>query len=191
MTTDTYMIGRKKYARPQALLLADNPGSIQNGIIVPDGTEFTDFIVLSDHNRQDISIDTQRLETRERTINGRMRSFHIADKLSITCGWDLLPSRAFANAPTFNTSGKTSQYAYTADGGAGGVDLLDWYENNKGSFWLYLSYDKYNNLNNERNRLSEYSQVVEVFFAGFDYSVQQRGLDSHDFWNISMTLEEV
>lgn len=191
MTTDTYMVGRKKYQRPQGLLLADNPGSIQNGIIVPDGSELTNFIVLSDHNRKEISFSTERLETRKRTINGRMRSFHIADKLSISCSWDLLPSRAFDATPTFNTSGKSSQYQYTADGGAGGVDLLDWYENNTGSFWLYLSYDKHNNFDGDLSRLAEYSQVVEVFFASFDYSVQKRGGSNHDLWNVSLTLEEV
>lgn len=191
MTTSEYMVGRKKYARPQGLLFADNSGSIQDGIIVPDGSEFSNFIILSDHNRKEISFSTERLETRERTVNGRMRSYHIADKLSISCSWDFLPSRAFATEPNFNEDGKSSQYQYTADGGAGGVDLLDWYENNQGSFWVYLSYDKHNNFGGDLGRLGEYSQTVEVFFANFDYSVQRRGGSNHDLWNISLTLEEV
>ena len=39
--------------------------------------------------------------------------------------------------------------------------------------------------------LSQYSDVIEVQFANFDYSVIQRGGTTHDFWNISVTIEEV
>lgn len=86
---------------------------------------------------------------------------------------------------------------YTTDGGAGGVELLDWYENNKGSFWVYLSYDKYNQFGSVRSgsidllTLPKYNQVIEMFFADFSYSVVKRGGSNHDFWNISFTLEEV
>lgn len=194
MATETYMVGRKQYARPQAILLADNSGSIDNGKRVPDGSEFTNFIVLSDDNREEMSFATERIERRERTVNGRMRSFHIADKLSITCSWSNLPSRSFGVVPSFDSTGKTPNYGnqqYTTDGGAGGVDLLDWYENNQGSFWAYFSYDKYTNFDGDRNRLAEYSEVVEVFFASFDYSVQKRGGSNYDFWNVRLTLEEV
>lgn len=191
-----YMVGRKAYARPQGILLANNPGYISEGQRIPDGEEFNDFIILSDDNRGPINFQISRLERRERTINGRMRSYHIADKLVISLNWDMLPSRSFSSQPEISTLGKVNSPSnksgqYTSDNGAGGVDILDWYENNTGSFWAYLSYDKYNNLNNERDRLSEYSEVVEVFFASFDYSVEKRGGSNHDFWNISFSLEEV
>ena len=195
-----YIIGRKAYARPQAMLLSNNPGYISDGKRIPDGEEFLDFIILSDDNRSPISFQTNRLERRERTINGRMRSYHIADKLNISVSWDMLPSRAFGATPEFQSSleaspGKVKTPAknlqYTSDNGAGGVDLLNWYETYTGSFWVFLSYDKYTNLNGERDRLSEYSEVVEVFCNGFDYSIEKRGGSNHDFWNISLNLEEV
>ena len=195
-----YIIGRKAYARPQAMLLSNNPGYISGGKRIPDGKEFLDFIILSDDNRSPISFQTNRLERRERTINGRMRSYHIADKLNISVSWDMLPSRAFGATPEFQSSleaspGKVKTPAknlqYTSDNGAGGVDLLNWYETYTGSFWVFLSYDKYTNLNGERDRLSEYSEVVEVFCNGFDYSIEKRGGSNHDFWNISLNLEEV
>jgi len=215
-----YMVGRKAYARPQGILLANNPGYVSGGKRIPDGEEFQDFIILSDDNRGPITFETNRLERKERTINGRMRSYHIADKLNISVGWDMLPSRAFSVNPNFQTfaqpnpgtvdnlveettvngttrpvSSSGSPYykdqQYTSDGGAGGVEILDWYENNTGSFWAYLSYDKYTNLNGDRNRLSEYSEVVEVFFSSFDYSVEKRGGTNFDFWTINFSLEEV
>lgn len=197
----SYMVGRKAYARPQGLLLANNPGYISDGKRIPEGNEFEDFIVLSDDNRGPISFSKNRLERRERTINGRMRSYHIADKLEISVSWDMLPSRAFAINPAFDDANDTnpgkvnnltsSTQQYTSDGCAGGVDILDWYEKNNGSFWVFLSYDKYTNLNNERDRLAEYSEVIEVFFSAFDYSVEKRGGSNYDFWNINLSLEEV
>ena len=195
MATTAYMDGRQKYARPQGVLLADNPGTIaENGKRIPDGSEGQSFIILSDHNRGPIDIKINRIEKRERMINGRMRSYHIADKLSITLSWNLIPSRSFSQAPNFDSSGVPQQAGnqYTADGGAGGSDLLKWYEDNVGSFWVYLSYDNPENFStNKYTRLGQYSHVIEMFFADFSYSVEKRGGSNHDLWNVSLTLEEV
>jgi hypothetical protein len=155
------------------------------------------FLILSDHNRGEISINTERIEERKRTINGRMRSYHIADKLDFSWSWNNLPSRAYSDFANFNQSGisafKGSQDEYTADGGAGGVALLDWYENHKGSFWMFLSYDKYTNFASgaeQFDQLDAYSQIVEVYFSNFNYSIVKRGGENHDLWNISVSLEE-
>lgn len=218
MTTSAYMAGRKKWGRPQAMLLSDSPGTLtEDGFYVPVGYELGSngeiiaaspdeagtFLVLSDHNRAEISFKPIRIEKRERMINGRMRSYHIADKTQISTSWQRLPSRGFAAYPDFDDNGvpglRTKSTAtngmsqmYTADGGAGGVELLDWYENHKGSFWLFLSYDRYDNFvgNSSYNQLHKYSDVIEVFFSDFSYSVEKRG-QGHDFWNVSLSLEEV
>lgn len=217
-----YLAGRKKYSRPQGMLWADNAGTLSTNeatgksYYVPTGNEINaasgsgDFLILSDDNRSPIEFSQQRIENRRRTVNGRMRSYHIADKLQIAISWDMLPSRSFSNDPNFNvatgkptSSGylgveKTSLpgnylYQYTTDGGAGGAEILDWYENNKGSFWVYLSYDKYPNFESRVDKyahLAEYSQVIEMYIVDFNYSVQKRGGTNFDFWNISVTLEE-
>lgn len=196
--TLTYMNGRKKYGRPQAVLFADNSGTVDGDSYIPTGDEFTNFIILSDHNRGQIDFDIDRIEQRERMINGRMRSYHIADKLKIKMSWTMLPSRSFANGPDFDENGApsetivTNREQYTVDGGAGGVELLDWYESNPGSFWVYLAYDKNANFSTDQyNRLAQYNEIVEVFFADFSYSVVKRGNSTHDFWDISLSLEEV
>ena len=226
--TSSYMLGRKKYQRPQALLFADNPGILVDGMYIPEGYEvgsdsaiainedYVDqFIILSDDNRQEISFNPTRLEKRERMINGRMRSHHIADKMTISTSWNMLPSRSFGLKPNFNAAGQSvyHQYPetlvnpdnpgqitvvpgqqYTTDGGAGGVEILDWYEKHTGSFWVYLAYDKYNNFNDPETKyinLQKYNEVVEVYFSDFQYSVVKRGGTNYDFWNISFTLEEV
>lgn len=230
------MQGRKKYQRPQAMLWADNPGTIINGFHVPLGNEVGsdgtldqngEFLILSDNNREPIEFTKERIEVRKRMVNGRMRSYHVADKLQIATSWSMLPSRAFAETPLFysddtspaNLDGKPrvrtqDQYQlvdtdndpytasdsvlfrnqqYTTDGGAGGVNLLDWYENHTGSFWVYLAYDKFNNFTGENSmsKLGQYNQIVEVFFSDFSHSVVKRGGSNYDFWDVSVTLEEV
>ena len=205
MTSSAYMAGRKKYGRPQAMLWADSPGTIENGLYIPNNLEVSaanggqlgdQFIALSDDNRQPIDFSVERIEKRERMINGRMRSYHIADKLSISTSWQRLPSRAFALDPNFDANGipDADSFKYTTDGGAGGVEMLDWYEKHQGSFWVFLAYDKYSTFGNDDAayaHLPHYNQVIEMFFSDFSYSVEKRGTSTHDFWNISVTLEEV
>ena len=123
--TSNYISGRKRYVRPQAMLWSDNSGSIVNGVRIPGGIEKEDFIICSDHNRAEMNISQQRIESRQRMINGTMRSYHIADKISLSVSWDRLPSRSYNRNVNFDSSGKptmlTTDTEYTADGGAGGV----------------------------------------------------------------------
>jgi hypothetical protein len=200
MATSQYLAGRQKYQRPQAILFSDNPGNIVDGVYVPDGYESgssesatSSFIILSDHGRGPIDFKTNRIEERMRLVTGKMRSYHVADKLGINLSWSLLPSRSHQLDPAYDGTGATAVLEYTADGGAGGVDLLNWYENHTGSFWVYLAYDKLNNFSSDTNpyaHLNQYNQVVEMFISSFDYSVQKRGGTNYDMWNVSISLEE-
>lgn len=212
MATSAYLTGRRRYSRPQAALWSDNAGTLTDGVYVPNGYEVgadapveadTDlldqFLILSDHNRGEINFTPQRIEQRQRTVNGRMRSYHIADKISISLSWSLLPSRAFYQNAEFDPETGISPYQnnlqeFTADGGAGGVELLDWYNNHKGPFWMYLAYDKYSNFGTDNaafGHLAQYNEIIQVYFADFQYSVVKRGGNNFDLWNISVTLEEV
>lgn len=198
MATKEYMQGRKKYSagRPQAMLFSDNPGTLQDGLYVPDGVEFDNFIVLSDHNRSPISFSQERIENKVRTINGRMRSYHIADKIKISTDWKTLPSRSASvrytpDAQSGEVTIAADELMYVVDNGAGAVDLLDWYENHRGSFWVFLAYDKFTNFDLDYAKLGQYNQIVEVFFEDFSYEVSKRGQSTHDFWDVSLSLEEV
>lgn len=209
MATAGYISGRKRYQRPQGILWSENAGTLTNGLYVPTGQEIgasaaltaggvDQFLILSDHNRAEMSFASERIEKRERTINGRMRSYHIADKLTISVSWDNLPSRGYSELADFSSTGlspnKNTSGEFTSDGGAGGVEILDWYENHQGPFWMFLAYDKYKNFSGSEDpyaHLSQYNQIVQVYFADFNYSVTKRGGTNHDLWNISVTLEEV
>lgn len=237
MATTAYLNGRRKYQRPQAMLWSDNPGTLvaspttanpDRKMYVPNGFEIgsgagiitdtslsDEFLILSDDNRSAIDFKPTRIEIRERMINGRMRSYHVADKLQISTSWDMLPSRSFARKPDFDSAGKTDMTGdrglysgnwaktpgkppypdaeYTSDGGAGGAELFDWYNNHPGSFWVFLAYDNYPNFGKDDaayGHLDQYNEVIEVFFSDFSYSVQKRGGTNHDFWNVSVSLEE-
>jgi len=210
MATSSYIGGRKQFSRPQAILWSENSGTLIDGLYVPTGQEIgaadtltaggrDKFLILSDHNRSEITFNTERIENRQRTINGRMRSYHIADKLQINFSWTTLPSRAYNQYADFDASGdspykKINGQEYTVDGGAGGVEILDWYETHKGPFWMFLAYDKYKNFGNDNSafgHLGQYNQVIEVYFSDFSYNVKKRGQLSHDFWDINVSLEEV
>jgi hypothetical protein len=200
-----YIDGRQKYSRPQGMVWSDT-----NDIYDTFASEEELPLVTSDHNRSPIDVKPIRIETRDRMVNGRMRSYHTADKISISCSWDMLPSRGFAANPNFDlTTGApqnallatytanprdNAEFQYTVDGGAGGVELLDWYETHTGSFWVFLAYDKYNNFSEESNPyayLNVYNEGIEMYISSFSYSVAQRGANNFDYWNISVTLEEV
>jgi hypothetical protein len=255
MATNAYMTNRKKYGRPQAMLWANNPGSAEEGLYIPSGFEvgqvkpvdaleedlLNEFLILSDDNRSSLQFNSLRIEKRERMINGRMRSYHVADKLELSTSWSMLPSRSFSNFPGFDQFGIAGnlvtsvdhddnpatpnkllvrtedhdnnpatpdkiiqQYSgsafykdqqFTTDGGAGGVEILDWYNSYKGSFYVYLAYDKYvdfeDNDPNKYSRLKQYNEIIEMYISSFSYSIEKRGSSNHDLWNISISLEEV
>jgi hypothetical protein len=215
VATAAYLTGRKRYQRPQGILWSENPGTLQNGLYVPTGfevgaelvgeipeLEVDQFLILSDHNRGEMQFNPTRIEQRQRTINGRMRSYHIADKLAMSVSWNNLPSRSYSTDPSFNSSGITNltgpSEEFTSDGGAGGSELLDWYDNHKGPFYMFLAYDKYSNFPVDGSitgasytHLAEYNQVIQVFISDFSYSVVKRGGSNHDLWNVSVTMEEV
>jgi hypothetical protein len=235
------MLGRKKWSRPQAMIWCDEAPTLDiDGNFIPVGYELgsdttnvsedleQSFLILSDHNRSQIGISNDRIEQRQRMANGTMRSFFIADKLTIDTSWSMLPSRSFKDYPGFNnedtnssstidTSGKPQllaqpysggaeipavpsgsklypQEQYTADGGAGGGEMLDWYENHTGPFWVLLSYDKYANFGSDedaRQKLGKYSQAIQMYISNFNYSIVKRGGNNFDMWDVSVTLEEV
>jgi hypothetical protein len=146
------------------------------------------FLILSDHNRNELSFGQERIQKRERMINGNMRAYNIADKINLSTSWQLLPSKSYIDNPSFDSNGLTNLRGglgeFTVDGGAGGLELLGWYENHKGPFWVYLAYDRYDDK-------TKYNQIVQMYFRDFSYSVVKRGFTNHDLWNINITLEEV
>lgn len=202
-----YMQSRKRYNRPSGMLWSENSGTLINGLYIPQGYEvgaatvdvldpdlLDQFLLLTDDNRTPLDFSDERIEKRERMINGRMRSYHIADKMKLSTSWTMIPSRSHANVPSFDlATGRSPHTSYTTDGGAGGADMLEWYDGHKGSFWVFLAYDRkgiFKGTEAPYDHLQQYNQLVEMFISSFSYSVEKRGAN-FDYWNVSVTLEEV
>ena len=207
----SYIANRKRWSKPQAMIWSRTPGVVvksgeNTGLVSPTGEEGTNFIVISDHNRAPISMDQQRLESRTRMVSGNMRSYYTDDKTMLSTSWSMLPSRAYQTemvlGPDANPTEETSPFSqapynaippnsgFTADGGAGGTDMLQWYYDTIGPMWVFLAYDRFDN-NEGPNQFGMYCNYVErmkMFFSSFNYSIEKRGVS--DFWNVSVTLEE-
>lgn len=116
---------------------------------------------LTEHNRAALSVDTERIEKSNRMANGTMRKWFIADKVTLTTSWDMVPH----------------DLNFTVDGYWGGSDIENFYRTNTGDFWAQV-------------RLPDGStKEYRVVFKNFDKSIQKRG--RYEFWNISLALEEV
>lgn len=218
MATTAYMAGRKKWFRPQAMLWSDTPAAIVDGKYAPLGLEeYSDlsliqssnrFLILSDHNRSDISINPERIENSKRMVNGTMRSYHTADKLKLSTSWNLLPSRSHSFRPNFyqettvdGIAGKQKVYStieipdtipqeylpidqYTVDGGAGAEEIVNWYETHVGPFWVFLSYDKKSNFGSDDEsytHLAEYNDSILMKISNIDYSIVKRSGSNSNF----------
>jgi len=133
---------------------------------------------LSEHNRQPISIQHNRIEKQQRMANGTLRKFFIADKKSISVTWNMLPSF----------------YTFTVDGGYGAMDLKAFYDgaaakasgalSGKNSFDVALSY-------------GGTTQNLTMVFSSCSFELVKRnvkqvsGDTAQEFWNVSLSMDEV
>lgn len=127
---------------------------------------------LSEHNRQPVSLDTNRIERSERMANGTMRKIFIADKYTIQVSWNMLPS--------LNTM--------TVDGGYGAEQIRSFYKGKGiGSFKLKISY----------NGVSARDEIITVMFSACNFTLNKRNVKENvsdaaqEFWDVSLTLEQV
>lgn len=69
---------------------------------------------LTEHNRSPLSVNYERIETRQRTANGTLRGWHKGNKATWSCSWSMLPATA----------------SKTIDGYWGADDIENFYLNN-------------------------------------------------------------
>lgn len=202
---------RFKYSRPQMITLANNQGryfvndtELDNvaRLWLPEGTEYQDYLILSDHNRDSVPFKIERLGSNRRMINGHMRTYYTDDKVGIDLNWEDLPSRAYSMLGGYYDwiGNKDECRQFTVDGGAGGLQMFDWYSSHKGSMYVFMSYDNIpTSAVHGDVALSGYGRVYEMIITDFNYDINKRGgiftygSDKYaiDLWNVSMSLEEV
>jgi hypothetical protein len=126
---------------------------------------------LTEHNRQPASIQINRIEKTQRTSNGTMRKFFIADKKSISVSWNMVPTSS----------------TMTVDGGYGANDIQTFYNSAKGqgSFKIKISYSPTR------------EETMEVIFSSCSFDVIKRNVKdqstdaAQEFWDVSISLEQV
>lgn len=117
---------------------------------------------ITDHQRDSIEVQTERIEASSRMANGRLRKYVVSDKRSVRTSWNDLPA-------------KTTQ---TVDGFWGGEAMRNFYRTTPGEFNLKLNYGDGS------------SEIVLVVFKSFEFTVVKRSGIS-DLWSVSVELEEV
>lgn len=139
---------------------------------------------VSDHNRSPLSEDIERIENKQRMVDGTLRRYSIVKKRTWSCSWDLLPS--------VNVDGGLK----TADGGIGGVEMENIAHNINNPFRLILRKGAARGVNVPQVAESalpytdENFYIVNVMISDFSKEIIKRGPKS-DLWNVNLTLEEV
>lgn len=116
---------------------------------------------ITDHNRSELTMTVEQIETAKRMANGRMRKYHVADKRTFSTSWTMLP-----NATQF-----------TVDGHAGADWIEAFYLNNRGEVTLTLSFG------------NAPEKTYTVMFTDFSKKLNKRG--KFDFYDVDITMEEV
>ena len=115
---------------------------------------------LTEHNRKSLAVDINRIESSDRTANGGLRKYVIADKLKWSVTWENCPDRS----------------TKTVDGKWGGAEIRDFYEANPGVFTLTV-------------KVNGVSEVYNAVITSFNYDVAKRAA-SAELWDFSITIEE-
>lgn len=137
----------------------------------------TNYLYLTDDGREAVSVSPNRIEYKQRMLNGRMRSYYVTDKNTFGTSWNDLPSRALVSPGGTNI---------TSDSFGAGQDIKDWYETYTGDFWMILVYDGGDNTASAASQV----EVYNVMFDDFSYDIVKRG-QYNDLWNVSISLVEV
>jgi hypothetical protein len=116
---------------------------------------------VTDHNRGELGIDIERIETKHRMANGTLRKYIIADKRNFSVSWEDVPS----------------DDEFTVDGFWGVDEIKAFYDSNPGAFTLTIAYDNGD------------TEDVEVMFSDFNYAIKKRGV--FVFCDLDVSLEEV
>lgn len=130
-----------------------------NTIMLWDGEK------VSDHGREPLAFDTERIEQKERMIDGTMRRNLITTKRTIQTSWNDIPSKNFA------TYGPV-------DGGMCGEDMKAFVDQADDPISVTLR-DGAGNVEN-----------ILMYIDDFSWDINKRGVNI-DLWNASVSLVEV
>lgn len=142
---------------------------------------------VTDHGRSEIDESYESFDSDRRTANGTLRRYHVARKRSWSVNWEMLPSKR-----NVVIGGKT--YLTTVDNGWAGEEIESFYKSNPGDFVLVLRKGSAINKSTPAMATLPFENDdffgVRVMFTEFSKTIVKRG-PGIDFWNLSVTMEEV
>jgi hypothetical protein len=116
---------------------------------------------ITEHNRKVLNIDPEEIARESRMANATKRKYYIARKKSFSVSWDMLPKNV----------------SFAVDGAWAGGAIESFYNSTFGPFELELT------------NIDATTETYQVMFSDFSKEIVKRG--TQDFWNISVTMEEV
>lgn len=116
---------------------------------------------ITEHNRKALSIDFEPIKRDARMANGRLRRYSVANKRKFSTSWDLIPK-----GESFAVDGKWS-----------GGKMEEFYLATPGAFELKVT------------NIDAVVETYQVMFTDFSKTIEKRG--AYDFWNVSVSMEEV
>lgn len=163
----------KEYTATAPGNIYDATTATNNGLQLSSKTSATTYRRMSEHNRAPLSFNIERIEQMQRMADGTARKYFVADKISLSASWEMLPS--FRNE--------------TVDGGWGAEDLKNFYESpaGRGFFNIKLNPTVFDPLLVKEGLLSN-DYTYNVMFSSCDFTVVKRGLQP--FWSVNISLEQ-
>jgi hypothetical protein len=157
-----------------------------------DGTTYYD---LTDHNRQPITYNPQRIEQSQRMADGTMRKMVIANKAIYDTSWQALPTAT--QTMTSQSGIAMPSYQPTVDGKYGAGFMKAFYDLYVFQpVWLKLTFatDNATGTSHLPSKLAVPStgnhQILQVFMTDFKYTVNKR-LTYLDYVDINIQFTEV
>lgn len=147
---------------------------IENAIVYWSFDNGSSWNKVTDHNRQPLNVQTEKIEKAERMANGTLRKYVVAKKRSYDFTWNLIPSKR-------NVSGALN----TADGGIAGEEIENFFNTQDGAFLMKVRKGS----DTAKAANDGTIETVTVMFSDFSKEIEKRGLI--DLWNITLRMEEV
>lgn len=143
-----------------------------NDISANGGDGSLKYNKVTEHNRSEFTIETERIEKQTRMGNGTLRKFFVADKKTFNLSWDMLPSYR----------------SLTVDGAWGAEDLRSFYNSAEGQSFFNIRVNLAKDGTNQESVSGKYEEYT-VVFGSCNFTVLKRGIQPH--WSVSITLIEV
>lgn len=128
------------------------------------------WVKITEHNRSPLSVSYERLESKQRMVDGTLRRFVVGKKRTWSCSWDNLPSEAGTLLVNGQGGNWMEQFHYDTDG----------------AFLMRLRHGA--DQDTATNALPS-TQEVKVMITDFSKEIIKRGANT-DLWSLSITLEE-